>query len=285
MIAIFYILKKGEIVNFSIFKASKEDLVNLTHTNFKQFNKSYAVSPQMSFIEILEMEDDFIDFISDVDEFITLNESSAKDILEIIESCFYVDVTNKKTVQEMAKEKAIKFNVEESNKSIYLAKVLLMVFRKQILNLFPVEKDINIKPSIVVEKQPYEQVMEVKIESQGLVIEGLALDINFYIEHDLTKNTMKLFQILKQAYENQEEISLCEFIDNKCTNFKVFFTLMNELVEKEVISNIQLTELKNIYFGLKENTRYQEYIKKAILNGAEIGTLKEQLDLYYYLRG
>ena len=44
------------------------------------------------------------------------------------------------------------------------------------------------------------------------------------------------------------------------------------------------TEIKNVFFVSKEEPRYQEYLIKSQARGLDIEILKEQIDLYYYLK-
>lgn len=280
----FYCLKtNNEIYSISIYKTSKEDLINLKHEKFLNFSKNYAVSKQMSLLDILEMEDEFMEFISDIGTFISLNSEMAKDIFEIVDEIVCLDETGLKNIETLAKDYSIKFLPEESQKVTYLSKVLLMVFRKQLLKQEEKQEEKQENNSIVaLENIAIEET--VKLESEGVIIDGIILLIDFNKKHELSPNGQIVFNLFKKYFDNKKEISMTELVKKYFSNFKVFFIILNEFVEKKIITKQQLTELKTIYFEINQNERYQEYIKASLLKGIDLKTFKEQLDLLYYMK-
>lgn len=284
MVGIVYIKRAKEIIHVSIIKAFEKDIIKMNHEGFLFFNKKYAVSEQIGLSDILEMEDDFIEFISDIESFVTLNIHSIEGVADIIDSFFPLDESSEKDVLTLARDYRIKVDYNQENDSAYLVKVLLMVFKKKLNKEMPIktvlpqlhnEEDITVNETVD---------NEVHLDFEGLIIDGVPYVVNFNKNYGLSENGKKLFDVLKCYSNLKEEIVLDKLIIEKCTNFRVFFTLLLEFSEKGVFSLTQYTELKESYFRCKENERYQKYLKDSILKGIDISILKEQVDLYYFLK-
>ena len=276
MIGFCYILPCSGGLSLSLIKTKDDDLSKLNHQNFLIFDKSYQISKDISLFDILEMDDEFIDFIVDIEVLISTNNEQQKYLNDFIEDG--KAISDKDEIDILAKKYAIK-RKEGIQSSLDLCKLLLMIYRKkEILNYNPLK--VETKENINHEQNI--EVQEIEVDSENLIIEGVSLIIDYNKKYNISKNAESLLNILKHYYQEKKEVTI-DLLIQKCTNFKVFFTIMEEL-SKEVIKNEVIGELKTIYFNLNENARYQEYLKKSSLKGIDLEELKKQLDLYIYLK-
>jgi len=272
-----YILPYNGGLALSLIKTNDDDLSKLNHQKFSIFNKSYQLSNNISLFDILEMDDEFIDFIVDIEILIATNNEQLKYLNDFIEDAKVI--SNNEEIDNLAKIYAIKMKEGEQN-SLDLCKLLLMIYRKKEIikfNPLPLEKNHITKTDISI------QQIEVEIEAENLIIDGVPIIIDYNKKYNISKNADSLLNMFKSYYNEKKEITL-DLIIGRCTNFKVFFTLMEELLSKKVIQNEIIGELKTIYFNSNENKRYQEYLKKSSLKGIDLEELKKQLDLYIYLK-
>lgn len=277
MVGVIDIQANNEIFYLNMIKAKENDFKELNHKSFVFFEKSYAVAKQMNLYDIIEMDDDFIDFVSDLDYFVALNDTIKNKLGEIIDDCITLDIIGNKSISDIAKEYNIKVKSEELKKPSYLVKIIAMAFSRKI------KKD-NIKINDTILPEKNDVVLEIEDDFSGVIIEGCPVYIDFSKDYSLSNNSKKLLEIFQIFATKQEEIFLNKFIPEKCNNFKVFFTLMTEFKEKNIISNEILTNLKMSYFNLASNSRYQDFIKNSMLQGFELEIMKEQIDLLYHLK-
>ena len=272
MFGFFHIFNIQDIYYLNIIKTNKENLVDLNSNGFSYFGNQYSIYHGISMVELLEMDDNFIEFISDIDIFVTTNKQMSKGLEEIIDSCTFIDETNTKDIYTIAKEYNIK--LEEANKrnNTVLIKVVLMAYKKKIIDkqkATQIKEEVK-KPTIIVK------------DTSFVTIEGVTLSLNLEEESraKLSPNADKVFLMLQEYSKNEENINIDNLIDTKFKkDFNLFFKLMLELANAEIIENNNYLELRNVYFSSKQNEQYQNYLSKSIEKGIDVNILKEQIEL------
>lgn len=272
MFGFFHIFNIQDTYYLNIIKTNKDNLVDLNSSGFSYFGNQYSIYHGISMVELLEMDDNFIEFISDIDTFVTTNKQMSKGLEEIIDSCTFIDETNTKDIYTIAKEYNIK--LEEANKrnNTVLIKVVLMAYKKKIIDkqkATQIKEEVK-KPTIIVK------------DTSFITIEGVSLSLNLEEESraKLSPNADKVFLMLQEYSKNEENINIDNLIDTKFKkDFNLFFKLMLELANAEIIENNNYLELKNLYFSNKQNKQYQNYLSKSIEKGIDVNILKEQIEL------
>lgn len=272
MFGFFHIFNIQDTYYLNIIKTNKDNLVDLNSSGFSYFGNQYSIYHGISMVELLEMDDNFIEFISDIDTFVTTNKQMSKGLEEIIDSCTFIDETNTKDIYTIAKEYNIK--LEEANKrnNTVLIKVVLMAYKKKIIDkqkATQIKEEVK-KPTIIVK------------DTSFVTIEGASLSLNLEEESraKLSPNADKVFLMLQEYSKNEENINIDNLIDTKFKkDFNLFFKLMLELANAEIIENNNYLELRNVYFSSKQNEQYQNYLSKSIEKGIDVNILKEQIEL------
>lgn len=312
MYGIFNITKFQGNQSLGIIATSKEDLKSLNAKNFRFFNRNYTVPKDMEIIDILEIDDEFVEFVTNIDVFVAVNENAARPLLSVIDSCVYLDETNSKTILQIAKEYKIKVKDEDKNNNEQLTKALLMAFKKkeydkvQPLMINHIDSSLENTPEITVEEieddevalnQNKKETNEIQdnitesirsvayINNSEYTVDFSLLQQNKDATINLSKETNKFIETVYNSHINKVDIDFVESITNCCgNNISAFSNLLREIDNIELFDKKDIQYFKNIFIGQKENKVYQDFLGKSIEQGVKLSILKEQLEILMLLK-
>lgn len=310
MYGIFNVTKFQDRHSFGIIATTEEDLISLNAKNFLYFNRDYFVPKEFNLVDILEEDDEFLNFITDIEVFVSVNQDRAKYLLPIIDSCIYIDDTNTKTMLQIAKDYKVKINEEDKNNNVVLVKALLMTFKKKQFNkmqpIISVEQAMPEETnSVKVIEIEEESVSEAKNESSSteqqsadisikniVYIDGNKYMVDFSYLHQnrdlfeaLPENINSFIKLVHSSSINQTNIDFINSVSESCgDNVQDFANLLKELERVGLFDSMDILKLKNKYLEQKENKTYQEYLSKSIERGVNPSVLQEQLDILIHLK-
>ncbi|WP_152632537.1 hypothetical protein [Aliarcobacter butzleri] len=271
MLGFLHLKKQKNIFTLSMIKTEEQHLIKLNSNAFISFSKNYSMNDKIGFIEIIEMDDDFIEYISDIDLFITTNANMIDSLIDIVDTYAFLDNSNTKSIDVIAKEYKIKLDPNKLEDNEHLVKAVLMAYKKK-------EYDKNISTTVVSDNASNENIPVQDIMCLRIGDLNITIDTDEDKIKELSINAEKMYRIFCQSEDTDTDLN--SFIKSKFKdNNEVFFKLLKELEDARIIEEANGNEIRNNYYNLNKKDKYQNYLLKSLEKGINAETLKEQLNL------